>query len=229
MSSILSAVEQFIPSLYADNAVNAVKMFCLPTLDRRLGVAAKVAVNDDECFAVKIDILKLSEQSLKCFDRLACVALAENRHFDIHGFHFLYNGLFRLCVVPRMTIADNGLIRPLIGFAFDLVATVAFDSFDKAISDTHDNAGVICRAVIVRVLKKYLVTDFGGLIKASCGFIILQREAAAGAVLASLALKVLSFVLVLTAKLIKAPVSKLVAPVKALLGTDGVTCFVQVA
>ena len=57
----LSAVEQFVPSLYADYAVNVVKMFLLIALDRRLGVAAKRSVNDDECLAVKVDILKLPE------------------------------------------------------------------------------------------------------------------------------------------------------------------------
>ena len=47
LSSVLSAVKQFVPCLYADYAVNAVKMFLLIALDRRLGVAAKRSVNDE--------------------------------------------------------------------------------------------------------------------------------------------------------------------------------------
>ena len=79
MSSVLSGVKQFIPSLYADYAVNAVKMFLLIALDRRLCVAAERAVNDKQRLAVSVDILKLSKQSLKRFDGIAGATLAKNR------------------------------------------------------------------------------------------------------------------------------------------------------
>ena len=79
LSSVLSAVKQFVPCLYADYAVDTVKMFLLPTLDRRLGVVAERAVNDKQRLAVNVDILKLPEQSLQRLDCLACAALAENR------------------------------------------------------------------------------------------------------------------------------------------------------
>ena len=127
-----------------------------------------------------------------------------------------------------MPVADNGLVRPLIGFSLDFAATVALNSLDKTVSDTHDNTRVICCAVIVRVLKEDLVTDFGGLIEPSSRLIILHREAAACAVLARLALKIFGFVLA-SAKFEKAPVNKLVAPVKALLVTVVVPRFVQVS
>ena len=163
---------------------------------------------------------------MKRFDGVTGAALAENRHFDLNGFHFLCNGLFRLCIVPRMPVADNGLVRPLIGFALDLVTAVAFDGLNEAISDTHYNARMVCGAVIVAVLEKYLVSDFGGLVKPSSGLVVFQREAAACAEVASLALKVFGFILVPTAKLIKAPICKCVTPVKALFVAVVISCFV---
>ena len=82
-----------------------------------------------------------------------------------------------------MTVADDGLIRPLIGFALDLVATVAFDSLNEAISDTHNNTSMVgsITCILNVVLKKYLVTDFWSFVKASCSFIILECKAAASA------------------------------------------------
>ena len=154
---------------------------------------------------------------MKRLDRLACAALSENRHFDVHVFRFLYNSLFRLCVVPRMTVADDSLVVALIGFALYLVTAVTLDCFDKLVGDTHDNTRVVCCAVIVRVLKKYLVTDFRIAVKSTSSFVILQREATTCAVLAGLTFEIFGFVLVLAAKLIKKPITKLVTPVKPLL------------
>ena len=73
-----------------------------------------------------------------------------------------------------MTVTDNGLVIALIGFALYFAAAVALDSLDKAISDTHDNAGVVCCAVIVRVLEKDLVSDFRGLVKSSSRLVVFQ-------------------------------------------------------
>ena len=126
-----------------------------------------------------------------------------------------------------MTVSDNGFVVALIAFALDLAAAVALDSFDKAISDTHYNAGVVCCAVIVRVLEEYLVTDFRGLVKSSNRLVVFQRKAAACALVAGLTLKIFGFVLA-SAKLEKAPVNKLVAPVIAVFVAVVVTCFVQV-
>ena len=82
-----------------------------------------------------------------------------------------------------MTVSDYSLVRPLIGFALDFVAAIALDGFDKLVSDTHDNTGVVgsVTRVVKVVLKKYLVADFRGFVKASCSFIILECKAAASA------------------------------------------------
>ena len=58
LSSILSAVKQFVPSPFADDAVGifCATVFLIPSY-RRLGVAAKVAVNDNQRLAVSVDIL----------------------------------------------------------------------------------------------------------------------------------------------------------------------------
>ena len=120
---------------------------------------------------------------MKRLDGGARAALAQNRHFNIHGFHFLCNCFFRLCIISRMTIADNGLVVKLVDFAPDFVAAVTFNGLDKLVGDTHNNAGVVggVTCVIKVVLKKDLVTDFRGFVKASCSFIILECKATASA------------------------------------------------
>ena len=82
-----------------------------------------------------------------------------------------------------MTIADDGFVVALIDFALDLIAAVAFDSLNKLVGNTHDNAGVVggVTCIIKVVLEKDLVADFRGFVKASSLFVILECKAAAGA------------------------------------------------
>ena len=129
-----------------------------------------------------------------------------------------------------MTVSDYALIVALIGFALDLIAAVTFDGLDKLVGNTRDNAGVVggVTCVIKVVLKEDLITDFRIAVKATCRLVILQRKAAPCTVVTSLTFKIFCFFLVLTAKLIKAPINKLVTPVKALFVAVIITCFVQI-
>ena len=84
-----------------------------------------------------------------------------------------------------MPISDNSLVVALIGFALYLVSAVALYCLDKAISDTHDNAGVVCGAVIVAVFEEYLVTYSWSLAKSSSLFVVLECKAATRAQIAT--------------------------------------------
>ena len=156
-------------------------MLLLPTDKCCFGAGSKFTI-DLKKLAIVTNVIELTKQSLQSFNSRSRTSFSNNRHRDYASFNRRFcSVLFRLCVVPRMPVADDGLIRPLIGFALYLITAVALDGFNKAVSDTHDNARVVCGAVIVAILEEYLVTDFRSFVKASYCFIILESKAASSA------------------------------------------------